>query len=138
LQLPWSSATVPKVRSAAFIQKTQPAGTRPVRPSGSGAGIGSSNMATPGSGASEKVIASGAALRWRASVSSPASAGQSGGGMRRSLTTESARRFDDDRQRVEERVDVGVGRRPADAGAQRAVGVDTHGSEDGRRFERLA
>ena len=38
LQLPWSSATVPNVRSAAFIQKTQPAGTRPVRPSGSGAG----------------------------------------------------------------------------------------------------
>ena len=26
LQLPWSSATVPKVRSVAFIQNTQPAG----------------------------------------------------------------------------------------------------------------
>ncbi|MBW8825161.1 MAG: hypothetical protein JF603_02255 [Acidobacteria bacterium] len=41
-QLPWSAATVEKVRSTAFIQKTQPAGTRPVRPSGIGAGIGAS------------------------------------------------------------------------------------------------
>src|SRR4051794_25336014 len=142
LQLPWSSATVPKVRSAAFIQKTHPAGTRPVRPSGSGAGIGSSNIGIPGSGASENVMASGAALRCRVSVRSAARAGQSwaceswvmGG----SLPTESAQRFDDAGQRVDERVDVGIGRRPPHARPQRTIGVDAHRGQHGRRFERLA
>ena len=51
LQLAWSSATVLNVRSAAFIQNTQPAGTRPVRPSSSASGIGSSKGATPSGGA---------------------------------------------------------------------------------------
>ena len=41
-------------------------------------------------------------------------------------------------KRVEECVDVVVGRRPPDAGAQRAVGVDAHRGEHRRRFERLA
>src|SRR4051794_41785693 len=79
LQLPWSSATVPNVRSAAFIQKTHPAGTRPVRPSGSGEGIGSSNIGIPGSGASENVMASGAALGGRGSGGGAARGGQAGG-----------------------------------------------------------
>ena len=59
LQLPWSAATVEKVDSAAWIQKTQPAGTRPVRPSGSGAGIGRSNAGDAGRCGSENVIAIG-------------------------------------------------------------------------------
>ena len=57
----------------------------------------------------------------------------------RQLTDGSPRqRFDDDRERVEERVDVGVGRRPPDAGPQGAVGVDAHRGEHRRRLERLA
>src|SRR3954470_5448462 len=82
LQLPWSSATVPKVRSAAFIQKTQPAGTRPVRPSGSGAGIGSSNIATPSSGASENVIASGGGERGGGAGGGAAGEARGGGSRR--------------------------------------------------------
>src|SRR5262249_29304098 len=92
LQFPWSSATVPNVRSAAFIQNTQPAGTRPVRPSGIGAGIGSSNIGTPASGASENVIASGGAERCSTSLRAEASADQSCDGawgvILRSLPTE--------------------------------------------------
>ena len=42
LQLPWSAATVVNVRSTALVQKTHPAGTRPVRPSAVGSGMGAS------------------------------------------------------------------------------------------------
>ena len=74
LQLAWSSATVVKVRSAAFIQKTQPAGTRPVRPSAAAAGIGSAKAGTPGGPApAVNVMAIGASLRWRAALSPLAS-----------------------------------------------------------------
>src|SRR6478609_3512830 len=59
-QLPWSALTVENVDSVAWFQKTQPAGTRPVRPSSSGAGSGRSNGATPAGGAAENVIAIGA------------------------------------------------------------------------------
>jgi hypothetical protein len=54
LQLPWSSGTVRKVRSAALTQNTHPAGTLPVRPSGVGGGIGSSKAAIPSGRRSEK------------------------------------------------------------------------------------
>ena len=40
LQFAWSAATVEKVRLADLTQKTQPAGTRPVRPSSAGVGHG--------------------------------------------------------------------------------------------------
>ena len=40
-------------------------------------------------------------------------------------------------ERVEQRVDVGVGGRPADRHPQAAEGVDAHRLEDGRRLERL-
>src|SRR3954470_20459532 len=84
LQLPWSSATVPNVFSAAFIQNTQPAGTRPVRPSAVGAAIGSSNIGTPSSGASENGIASGGGARGGGAGGAGARAGESpGGGCRR-------------------------------------------------------
>src|SRR5438876_10718987 len=76
LQLAWSSATVLNVRSAAFIQNTHPAGTRPVRPSAVGSGIGSSNGATPAGGSAENVIARGAAARCSASAKREASSGQ--------------------------------------------------------------
>src|SRR3954447_26871063 len=62
-QLPWSAFTVEKVDSVAWFQKTQPAGTRPVRRSSRGAGSGGSNGATPAGGASENVIAIGGAAR---------------------------------------------------------------------------
>src|SRR4051794_7935681 len=65
-QLPWSAFTVENVDSVAWFQNTQPAGTRPVRPSSSGAGSGRSNGATPSGGAAEKVIAIGAVARFSA------------------------------------------------------------------------
>src|SRR5207237_5293905 len=68
LQFAWSSATVAKVRSAALIQNTQPAGTRPVRPSGSGDGIGSSNVRTKSGTAAANVIASGGVARLSAKL----------------------------------------------------------------------
>ena len=76
-------------------------------------------------------------------MSAAARAGQSvrsscGAAYRRSLFPKCPQQSDDDGQRVEERVDVGVGRRPAHAGPQRAVGVDAHRGQHRRRFERLA
>src|SRR4051794_22444594 len=65
-QLPWSAFTVENVDSVAWFQNTQPAGTRPVRPSSSGAGRGRSNGATPAGAASEKVIAMGVVARFSA------------------------------------------------------------------------
>src|SRR5947209_6598661 len=47
LQFAWSSATVAKTPRAPSIQNTQPAGTAPVRPSGVGGGINTSNRETP-------------------------------------------------------------------------------------------
>src|SRR3954469_15358990 len=64
-QLPWSSATVEKVVSTDSIQNTQPAATRPVRPSGDGAAIGLSNAATPSGRDAENVIAIGGAVGCR-------------------------------------------------------------------------
>jgi hypothetical protein len=77
LQLPWSAATVLKVRWVAFIQNTHPAATRPVRPSGRGGGIGSSNGATPAGASAEKVIASGRAVRWSPALNASDSCRQS-------------------------------------------------------------
>src|SRR5687767_7400646 len=68
-QLPWSSATVEKVLAVPCIQKTQPAATRPVRPSGSGSGIGASNASTPAGTVSVKVIAIGGTFSASASES---------------------------------------------------------------------
>src|SRR3954470_19176268 len=82
LQFPWSSATVPNVFSAAFIQNTQPAGTRPVRPSAVGAAIGSSNIGTPSSGASENVIASGGGERGGGAGGGAAGEARGGGSRR--------------------------------------------------------
>src|SRR4029078_455015 len=59
LQLPWSSATGETVRSPPPIQNTQPAGTRPVRPSSVGGAIGSSNAGTSAGASAAKVIAIG-------------------------------------------------------------------------------
>jgi hypothetical protein len=65
LQLPWSAGAVVKVRSAPLIQKTQPAGTRPVRPSSAGGGMGASYGSTPAGAWAENVMATGGALGWR-------------------------------------------------------------------------
>src|SRR5690349_1560980 len=62
LQLLWSSGAVANVRSVDFIQNTQPAGTRPVRPSSVGGAVGSSKAGTPGAGSSANVMAIGSAL----------------------------------------------------------------------------
>src|ERR1039458_160896 len=72
LQLPWSAATVENVRSSALVQNTHPAGTRPVRPSGVGSGIGASNGATPSGTDWEKVMAIGGVMRLSAWVSASA------------------------------------------------------------------
>src|SRR5919106_6597700 len=69
LQLPWSSGTVVKVLSAPFIQKTQPAGTLPVRPSDVGSGMLSSYVCTPSGAVLEKVIAKGDDSRFNNDVS---------------------------------------------------------------------
>ena len=45
--------------------------------------------------------------------------------------------FDDSRQHVDEPVDVGLGRRPADRDPQRMIGVDAHRLEHRRRFQHL-
>src|SRR3954453_18472065 len=76
-QLPWSSATVENVRSPLRIQNTQPAGTRPRRPSADGSDIGASNAGTPAGRSAVKVIAIGGALGCSAAVSSAASVDQS-------------------------------------------------------------
>src|SRR3954451_15522007 len=68
-QLPGSALTVENVLSVAWVQNTHPAATRPVRPSGSGSGIGRSNAATPAGGSAENVIAIGAAARESAPAS---------------------------------------------------------------------
>src|SRR5450759_5561014 len=68
---------VENVRSAARIQNTQPADTRPVRPAAVGVGMGESNGSTPGGASSEKVIAMGGAVRFSVSLSPWASWGQS-------------------------------------------------------------
>ena len=83
LQLPWSAATVENVRSVAFIQNTHPAGTRPVRPSGSASGIGSSNGATPAGVDSWNEMASGGEESLSESASWDASWDQSCLGMSR-------------------------------------------------------
>src|SRR5438309_1192774 len=77
LQLPWSAGTVLKVLVAASIQNTHPAGTRPVRPSGSAGGMGPSNAGTSPGGNSAKVMAIGGDVRWRASLSVAARVRQS-------------------------------------------------------------
>src|SRR5258708_40353397 len=58
-QFAWSGATVENVRSVAWTQNTHPAGTRPVRPSSIGSGIGASNAATSGGTALSNPIAIG-------------------------------------------------------------------------------
>ena len=58
-QFAWAAATVENVRSAPLIQKTQPAATRPVRPSGSGSGMGSSKVGTDSGTSAVKLIANG-------------------------------------------------------------------------------
>src|SRR5207248_2845740 len=72
------SGAVVKVRSVPSIQKTQPAGTRPVRPSGVGGGIGASNGSTPGGDASANVIAIGGAVGGRLDCRGSASVVQIG------------------------------------------------------------
>ena len=67
-----SLGLVVNVRSRAWTQNTQPAGTRPVRPSGVGSGIGvaaSAKGPAPPSSAAENVMAMGATLRWSAALS---------------------------------------------------------------------
>jgi hypothetical protein len=68
---------VAKVLVVPLIQKTHPAGTRPVRPSAVGADIGASKRGTPEGGSCEKEIATGGTVRWRAFVSRAASETQS-------------------------------------------------------------
>ena len=84
-------------------------------------------------GASEKVIAIGGVDRWSVSVSAAARAGQFCVVMRaltdRELIAEFSQPTHHDGQGVEERVDVGVGGRPADADPQRPVGVGAHRRE---------
>src|SRR5258706_11339559 len=77
LQLPWSSGTVLKVLVAASIQNTQPAGTRPVRPSGRGGGMGASNAATSAGGEAADGMAIGGEVRLSVSLSIAARARQS-------------------------------------------------------------
>ena len=55
--------------SRAFIQKTHPAETRPVRPSCAGGGIGAWNRAMPAGALDEKVIAKGGIERLSNDVS---------------------------------------------------------------------
>jgi hypothetical protein len=62
---------------AASIQKTQPAGTLPVRPSAIGSGISPAYLSTPSGAASENVIASAADCSFSNEFSSEAIAFQS-------------------------------------------------------------
>jgi hypothetical protein len=50
------------------LQNTHPAGTRPVRPSGVGSGMGASNGTTPTGADAENVMATGGVLRSSAAV----------------------------------------------------------------------
>src|SRR6266516_4965851 len=68
LQFAWSSGAVLNVASTAFIQKTHPAGTRPVRPSSVARGMDSANESTPSIGSAVNVIAIGGTDRLSASV----------------------------------------------------------------------
>src|SRR3954470_19351653 len=145
-QLPWSAFTVEKVDSVAWFQNTQPAGTRPVRPSSREAGIGRSNASTPAGGASENVIAIGAVARFSAADRRPDRSFQVVGisalGGRGAVGcvvsgAEATKSPDDLGEYGEQPVDVGVGGRPAGAHPQRVVGVGTHRREHGRGFERL-
>ena len=103
-----------------------------MRPSGIGSGIGLSNAATPTGGSAEKVIASGGVVRCKDDVRVVASVGHEVFVMVRTLVRSQApESFDDWPERVDERVDVGIGRVPTDAGSQRMVGVDAHGLQHG-------
>src|ERR1035438_2061208 len=78
LQLAWSLATVEKVRSMALVQKTHPAGTGPVLPSGAGGGFGPSKGSTSSGSPASKVIAIGGVVSSSDAVSASARSGQEG------------------------------------------------------------